>query len=129
VLREATLLLALGLVSACGRAAEPSAPEPPHVEEARPTAPDRPAKRTPAAADPAWRVTHQLSAHYVLVMHVETARIQNARAIAQQLIEPVKDEYAEAVIYFYRPAPGGATLVCRVQWTPRGGYSELPIED
>ena len=69
-----------------------------------------------------WRVVEQLSAHHVLVLEVETERLQEARAIAQQLVGPVADRYSEVLIYYYRPGRRGTLAARRVQWTPRGGY-------
>ena len=69
-----------------------------------------------------WRVVEQLSAHHVLVLEVETGRLQEARAIAQQLVGPVADRYSEVLVYFYHPGQRGTLAARRVQWTPRGGY-------
>jgi hypothetical protein len=69
-----------------------------------------------------WRVRDHLSAHHVLIVRVETDRLQESLAVAKLLVEPVKTRYAEALVYFYRP--GGTRLVKRVQWTPRAGYVE-----
>lgn len=69
-----------------------------------------------------WKVVEQLSAHHVLVLEVETERIDEAKAITQQLVRPVADRYSEVLIYFYRPGQRGKLAARRVQWTPRGGY-------
>jgi hypothetical protein len=50
-----------------------------------------------------WTVTEHLSAHHVLIAQVETEHLNDAMAIAQQLTEPLKDKYAEVLIYFHRP--------------------------
>lgn len=73
-------------------------------------------------AQEGWRVAHQLSAHHILVLEVETERLDEAKAIAAQLVEPVRDRYSEIVVYFYRPGQRGKLADRRVQWTPRGGY-------
>lgn len=69
-----------------------------------------------------WRVRDHLSAHHVLIVRVETDRLNESLVIAQLLVEPVKARYAEALVYFYRP--GGTRLLKRVQWTPQAGYVE-----
>ena len=69
-----------------------------------------------------WTVTEQLSAHNVLIAHVETIHLQEALAIAQQLTEPLKEKYAEVLIYFHRPGRPDVLPPIRVQWTPRGNY-------
>jgi hypothetical protein len=76
----------------------------------------------PAPFGDGWRVVHQLSAHRVLVLEVETERVQEASPIARQLAEPVKSRYAEIMIYYFRPGRRGGLPAARVEWTPRGGY-------
>ena len=50
-----------------------------------------------------WSVTEHLSAHNVLIAHVETRFVHEARAIARELTDPVSDRYTEVLIYFHRP--------------------------
>ncbi len=75
-----------------------------------------------------WKVVDQLSAHHVLVLEVETERLDEARAIAQQLVGPVADRYSEVLIYYYRPGQRGKLAARRVQWTPRGDYVVVNYE-
>ena len=76
-----------------------------------------------------WKVVEQLSAHHVLVLEVETERLHEARAIAQQLVGPVADRYSEVLIYYYRPGQRGKLAARRVQWTPRGDYVVVNYEE
>jgi len=69
-----------------------------------------------------WTVTEHLSAHHVLIAQVETIHLQEALSIAQQLTEPVKQKYAEVMIYFHRPGRPDTLPPRRVQWTPTRGY-------
>lgn len=73
-----------------------------------------------------WTVTEQLSAQHVLIVHVETRYLKEARAIARTIVDPIlpKDNYAEVLIYFHRPGRPDALPPRRVQWTPRAGYVE-----
>ena len=71
-----------------------------------------------------WTVTEHLSAHNVLIAQVETVHLGEAIAIAQQLTEPIKDKYAEVLIYFHRPGRPDTLPPRRVQWTPTTGYVE-----
>jgi hypothetical protein len=71
-----------------------------------------------------WTVTEHLSAHHVLIAQVETDHLQDAMSIAQQLTEPVKEKYAEVMIYFHRPGRPDTLPPRRVQWTPTHGYIE-----
>ena len=75
-----------------------------------------------------WTVTEHLSAHHVLIAQVETEYLHEAMAIAQQLTEPVKEKYAEVLIYFHRPGRPDTLPPRRVQWTPTSGYVETSYE-
>jgi len=72
-----------------------------------------------------WTLVRQISAHHVLVLEVETEAPHEARAIARQLIEPLKGRYSEALIYFSRPSARDRLADRRIQWTPKGGYIEM----
>jgi hypothetical protein len=71
-----------------------------------------------------WVMTDQFSAHRVLIAHVETKFLDEAVAIAQQIAEPVKDRYAEILIYFHRPGRPDTLPPRRVQWSRLHGYLE-----
>ena len=75
-----------------------------------------------------WTVTEHLSAHNVLIAHVETQHLGESLAIAQQLTESIKDKYAEVLIYFHRPGRPDTLPPRRVQWTPRTGYVETTYD-
>ncbi len=75
-----------------------------------------------------WSLTEHRSAHNMLVAHVETDHLEEAVAIAQQLAEPVKERYAEVMIYFHRPGRPDTLPPRRVQWTPTTGYVETVYE-
>ena len=90
-----------------------------------PVAVDRlPARQSynPAAR---WTVTEHLSAHHVLIAQVETAYLNEASAIARQLTEPIKEKYAEVLIYFHHPGRPDLLPPRRVQWTRTRGYVEM----
>lgn len=89
---------------------------------------------TPSAAPPSrpstrglgWQVANYLSGHGVLVVNVHTYRMDEVVAIALELTELVEDDYAEVLIYFYRP---NETLAARrVQWSPSTGLVETSLE-
>jgi hypothetical protein len=71
-----------------------------------------------------WSVTEQRSAHDVILVHVETQYLDEARVIARQLVEPSKSRYAEILIYFHRPGRPDVLAARRIQWTPKNGYVE-----
>ena len=78
-----------------------------------------------------WTVTEQLSAEHVLIVHVETNYLNEARAVARTIVDPIlpKDNYAEILIYFHRPGRPDPLPPRRVQWTPRGGYVETVYDE
>ena len=69
-----------------------------------------------------WVMTEHRSAHRVLIAHVETRFLNEAVAIAHQIADPVKDRYAEILVYFHRPGRPDTLPPRRVQWTRAGGY-------
>jgi hypothetical protein len=73
-----------------------------------------------------WSITEQLAAHHVLIVHVETRHLNEARAVARYIVDPVikKEKYAEVLVYFHRPGRPDPLAPRRVQWTPRAGYVE-----
>ena len=82
----------------------------------------------PGPSGDGWKVVHQTSAHHMLVLEVETERVVQARWIAQQLTEPVKDRYTEVMVYVFRPGRRGGLPAARVRWSHRGGYEATDYE-
>lgn len=89
---------------------------------------DRLPRRQKHNAASRWTVTEHLSAHNVLIAQVETAHLHESIPIAQQLTEPIKDKYAEVLIYFHRPGRPDLLPPVRVQWTPKNGYVATQYE-
>jgi hypothetical protein len=71
-----------------------------------------------------WSITESLAAHHVLIVHVETRYLHEARAIAAQVAGPVRGRYAEVLIYFHRPGRPDTLPPRRVQWTRDLGFVE-----
>ena len=76
-----------------------------------------------------WVMTEHLSAHRVFIAHVETRSLNEAVAIAHQIADPVKDSYAEILVYFHRPGRPDMLPPRRVQWTRAGGYVQTVYAD
>ncbi len=56
------------------------------------------------------------------MIDVEATRPDDAMTIADEIVAPVRAQYAEVLIYVRGVgAPAGAG-VHRIQWTPRGGF-------
>jgi hypothetical protein len=78
----------------------------------------------------AWTVTKVTSAHHVLVVNVDAERVGNAQAIAVEIVQPVESRgFDEILVYVWRIHKHKAYADRRVQWTPKGGYTELVMGD
>jgi hypothetical protein len=97
-------------------------------ESAVPISIERPRSRQSRNPWARWSVTEHISAHRVLIAHVETEFLEEAVAITQQVVEPVKEQYAEALVYFHRPGRPDTLPPRRVQWTRARGYVETVYE-
>jgi hypothetical protein len=78
----------------------------------------------------AWVVTKVTSAHHVLLVNIDAERVGNAQTIAAEIVAPVKDRgFDEILVYVWRTHEHKPFADRRVQWTPKGGYTELVMGD
>jgi len=78
----------------------------------------------------AWTVTKVTSAHHMLVVNVDAEHVGNAQAIAAEIVKPVQNRgFDEILVYVFRSHKRKAFADRRVQWTPKGGYTELVMGD
>ena len=96
-----------------------TAPPVPHSAEGRP---GRPSMRGLG-----WQVVDYLAAHRVLVVKVQTYRMDEAMDIAAELVDPLQDGYSEVLVYFH--SPHEALAAKRVQWSPASGFVEIDFGD
>jgi hypothetical protein len=83
---------------------------------------------TARPVDRRWTVSHAVSFRRVMVVDVETRHVEDARAIAARIVEPVRRlEYDEILIYFRETSDRKAVAARRVQWRPDSGFVELLI--
>ena len=68
-----------------------------------------------------------LSAHRVLVVKIQTYRMDEAMDITIELIDPLQNGYSEVLVYFHHPHTALAQK--RVQWTPASGFIEIDFSD
>ena len=94
-------------------------PQPP----APPSAGVRPGR--PSMRGLGWQVMDYMSVLGVLVINVETRRVDDASAIARELVAPLAETYAEVLVYVREP--GQELAAVRVQWTPTAGFVEIDI--
>lgn len=73
---------------------------------------------------PAWTVTRANSAHHALVVDVEARRVEQARQIAEQIVEPVRSRGYQEILIYIRKTGNPDAPMRRIQWTPRTGYIE-----
>ena len=72
-----------------------------------------------------WRVLQANAAGNVMVVDVEADRPDEARMIAQEIVQPIADSYVEVLVYVRSRAGTADSNVRRVHWTPDGGYDEI----
>ena len=73
---------------------------------------------------PAWTVKMANTAHQALVVDIEARRVEQARHIAEQIVEPVRSRGYQEILIYVRKAGDPDAPMRRVQWTPRTGYVE-----
>ncbi|MBI2828117.1 MAG: hypothetical protein HYX77_02445 [Acidobacteria bacterium] len=79
--------------------------------------------------EPEWIVTKANSAHHAMVVEVEARRLDEARAIAIQIVKPLRSRgYQEILIYVRRPRSGVDDALRRIQWTRSGGFVETAYD-
>ena len=71
-----------------------------------------------------WAVATSMSAMREMTVEVDAERLEDAPAIAWQIVEREIERYGEILIYVRQPGDPAHT-VRRIQWTPLGGYTEL----
>jgi hypothetical protein len=77
-----------------------------------------------------WVVTKVTSAHNMLVVNVDADRLTDAQAIAAEIVAPVRSrKFDEILVYVRQTRSRKGYADRRVQWTPKGGYTELVIGD
>ena len=92
-------------------------------------APDRPADPDePSLVNEGWYVRNMATAHGAFVIEVEAEDPEQSETISRALIEPIKDDYAEILVYVNRMGDDSDLPARRVQWTPRDGYVELSYD-
>lgn len=82
----------------------------------------------PSLVNEGWYVRNMATAHGAFVIEVEAEDPEQAETISRALIEPIKDDYAEILVYVNRMGDDSDLPARRVQWTPRDGYVELSYD-
>ena len=82
----------------------------------------------PSLVNDGWYVRNMATAHGAFVIEVEAEDPEQTEAISRALVEPIKDDYAEILVYVNRLGDDSDLPARRVQWTPRDGYVELTYD-
>ena len=82
----------------------------------------------PSLVNEGWYVRNMATAHGAFVIEVEAEDPERTETISRALIEPIKDDYAEILVYVNRMGDDSDLPARRVQWTPRDGYVELSYD-
>lgn len=82
----------------------------------------------PSLVNDGWYVRNMATAHGAFVIEVEAEDPEQTEAISRALVEPIKDDYAEILVYINRLGDDSDLPARRVQWTPRDGYVELTYD-
>ena len=126
VAAAAAAAAAVARLSSPGALPAVSPPGPWLLANPRPVAPSFARFRPrPSMRGLGWQVIDYLSALGVLIVEVETYRLDEVTGIAHALVEPLKESYIEVLVYFAEP--GQELAAQRVQWTPEGGYVQTDI--
>ena len=75
-----------------------------------------------------WYVRNMATAHGAVVIEVEAKDPSQTETIARTLIEPIKDDYAEILVYVNQLGDDSDLPARRMQWTPRDGYVEISYD-
>ncbi len=72
-----------------------------------------------------WTVTRATSAHRAIVIDVEADMPEDARRIANDIVDPLRAKYEEVLIYVRPTGNPVNAIVRRIQWTPHDGFVEM----
>ena len=72
-----------------------------------------------------WHIRNMATAQGAFVIEVEAEDPTQTEAIARALIEPLRDDYDEILVYVSSLADDPDVPARRIRWTPGGGYLEI----
>ena len=80
----------------------------------------------PRLVNQGWHIRNTATAHGSFVIEVESEDPTQTAATARSLVEPIRDDYDDILVYVNTP---GSNLPARqMQWTPGGGYLEIAYD-
>ena len=93
----------------------------------------RPVAATADASEPLlvnenWYIRNMATAHGAFVIEVEAEDPAQTEAIARALIEPIREDYDEILVYVNTLGDESDLPARRMQWTPGEGYVEITYD-
>ena len=82
----------------------------------------------PLLVNESWHIRNMATAHGAFVIEVEAEDPSQAETIARTLIEPIKDDYDEVLVYVNQRGDDSDLPARRMQWTPSEGYVEIAFD-
>ena len=79
----------------------------------------------PLLVNERWHIRNMATAHGAFVIEVEAEDPSQAETIARTLVEPIKDDYDEVLVYVNQRGDDSDLPARRMQWTPSEGYVEI----
>ena len=82
----------------------------------------------PLLVNESWHIRNMATAYGAFVIEVEAEDPSQAETIARSLIEPIKDDYDEVLVYVNQRGDDSDLPARRMQWTPSQGYVEITYD-
>ena len=82
----------------------------------------------PLLVNESWHIRNMATAHGAFVIEIEADDPSQAETIARTLIEPIKGDYDEVLVYVNQRGDDSDLPARRMQWTPRDGYVEISYD-
>ena len=82
----------------------------------------------PLLVNDGWHIRKMATAQGAFVIEVEAEDPTQTEAIARALIEPLRDDYDEILVYVNSLGDDSNLPARRIQWTPGGGYREITYD-
>ena len=79
----------------------------------------------PSLVNDGWYIRNMATAHGAFVIEIEAENPTETETIARTLIEPIKHDYDEILVYVNQVGDDSDLPTRRMQWTTRDGYLEL----
>ncbi len=82
----------------------------------------------PLLVNEGWHIRNMATAQDAFVIEVEAEDPTQTEAIARALIEPLRDDYDEILVYVSSLGDGSDLPARRIQWKPGDGYVEITYD-